>query len=389
MKPGLWARLGVFAACLAATACSGGSGSGEEEPRYDMRLYLRVSTEDSAHTRANGTWQEPYDTDTDFWFENRVRNVDVYLYDDAGKLLTRLEPVVDPTAEGPCDFAVGFNYQSGWLKIDADGNKTLSGRLVVVANSLLTGNVLDEVRFSRLVSSAPAGGSDLANTLIPMWGICTLTDIPVEPGVHYPTDGSRIEVSLLRAMAKITIRLDKEVRDDYELKEAALVGHCEYGNIVPTGAAGVVKTGELSVDGCFNPVEPGATTRYPLTVYECEETDLDGSKVQVENLIGYVPERTNPGNEEFYIDVTKVVSRKTGETIDAAGTSDGSGRYGDDFRIYFTKYADGQPSESPDDRYDVVRNHSYIFTIDDITVRKVSYTVCDWDDHDAGRIQFD
>ncbi len=354
-----------------------------------MRLYLKVSTEDSAPTRAAGTREEPYEDDTDFGFEKTVRNIDVYLYDDAGNLLTRLEPVVDPTAEGPCDFAVGFNYESSWLETDADGNKTLSGRLVVVANSLLTGNVLDEVRFGRFVSSAPVDGNDLTKTLIPMWGVCTLTNVPVEPGVHYPADGGRIEISLLRAMAKITIRLDEEVRDDYELKEAALVGHCEYGNIVPKGAAAVSSTGKLGVDGCFNPVEPGVTARYPLTEYEYEETDPDGSKVRVKNLIGYVPERTNPGNEGLYIDVTNVVSRKTGEKIDAAGTSDGSGRYEDDFKIYFTKYTDGRPSELSGDRYDVVRNHSYIFTIDDITVRKVSYTVCDWDEHVADRIQFD
>ncbi len=354
-----------------------------------MRLYLKVSTEDSAPTRANGTREEPYEDDTDFGFEKTVRNIDVYLYDDADKLLTRLEPVVDPTAEGPCDFAVGFNYESSWLNTDAAGNKTLSGRLVVVANSLLTGNVLDEVRFGRFASSAPTDGNDLAKTLIPMWGVCTLTDVPVEPGVHYPTDGRRIEISLLRAMAKITIRLDEEVRDDYELKEAALVGHCEYGNIVPKGAAAVSSTGELGVDGCFNPVEPGVTARYPLTEYEYEETAPDGSKVRVKNLIGYVPERTNPGNEGLYIDVTNVISCKTGEKIDAAGTSDGSGRYEDDFKIYFTKYTDGRPSELSGDRYDVVRNHSYIFTIDDITVRKVSYTVCDWDEHVADRIQFD
>jgi len=383
LDTGMLSKWCVIIGCMLFTACSGDEDGKSESPRtYDMRLSFKVMTNSSVHSRIDNTWGDPYEKDVAFDFEDEVRGVEAFLYLSSaeGNFLVRLDVINEESDPTKGNFTVGFDCSSDWLTVGADGRRYLSGRLVVVANcGAASGNVLESVPFCRLQTAAPVDATALRNTSIPMWGCCTLKDIPVVPNGVYPLEeDQQIEVDLLRSMAKITIKLAANIRDKYKLLGASLCGYQEYGNVVPNEASGVENTKALGVDKCFNPAGNRVSeSPYPLTPYSHTVRE-DNTEVTVSDLIGYFPEIKNPGRSKLYLKVD--IADSDGMQIEVPE---------DEFRIYFTEYDNGKPVAGNDKDYDIVRNHSYIFTITDVTGLFVTYTVCVWEDREAGDIHFD
>lgn len=375
------ARFCAVVMCHALVSCANDADKFQDFPQTEvMRLTFKVSTDLPSSSRA-GTWGDGYESDPAYDFEKKIRTIEAYLYDNSNRLITRLETDGSTAASDELDFILRIDSNSKWLNQGADGKRYLSGKLVVTANcDGLSGNALEKLRFSRDANNAPTNDSELRNSAIPMWGCCILTDIPIIPNSHYPAEGDNpVEIHLLRAMAKVTVSLSEKVRETYKLTGATLSSYQLYGNVVPNGAADIAGTTGLDIDRCFNP-EPDRmiTSPYPLTPFTHTIRDSSGKTVTVTDLIGYIPEIDNPGRDILHI--TPQIADNKGNPINADG---------DDFRIYFTEYTDGQPSETVDKDHDIIRNHSYIFTINSITMPYVDYTVCKWDDREADDIIFD
>ena len=353
-----------------AISCTGSQWEDDKLPdeppatSHLMELHFTMQPE-LVQSRA-GTWAEPYDSESAFPFENDVGNIDVLLYDRNDKFLSRLPGVINRVQgrPDPYDFTVSVNCSSDWLTPDTDGSLYLAGRLVIIANCGTTsGDGLGTIVFRQPVTAPTQPLQD--KTLIPMWGSRLIRKIPVKPNTSHFLGN----LHLLRSMAKITVELAPETAPYYNLHSASLNRYPEFGNAVPTGALEADSTLQLGIEECFNPIaDPLKTTGYPLTPFTYTTKDSNGREQTVTQLIGYVPETINPGRD-LYLSV--VIADRNGKPIEIP-----------DRRIFFTEYTDGRPSEDEADNYNLVRNHSYKFTIRNVTdIIELSYTVCDWDDY--------
>lgn len=334
-------------------------------------------------SRASLTWGDKYDSAEDFVFERSIHSVNAYFYDTDGKFVARFTTLSEPTEKNGWSFIVGTDGLDNKIVPGADGVRRISGKLIIIANcENSAGNGLGTVRFGQPASEAPSDWDEAMKTQIPMWGCCTLTDIPVSTyqGSTPPSvSENAIEIHLLRAMAKITVTLSAQARAIYQLTGVAL-SHCaESGNAVPSGASEVATTLDLEIDNCFNPATDALTdTKYNLTPHTYKIKDDNGNEVTVTDFIGYVPEIANSGRANFFM---------TADIVDNNGIPLITGE--NDLKIYFTEYVDGEPAATGDGRdFDIVRNHSYLFTIDGVTAPAVNYTVCRWTDYISGDIYF-
>lgn len=364
------AYISAIALLLSSIGCTGSQWEDKPQPGGDepdiQQMWMHFSVQSELSQSRGGTWAEPYESENPLDFENEVKSIDVLLYDRDDKFLSRLPGTIHRVQgrPDPYDFTVSVNCSSDWLTPDTDGSLYLAGRLIIIANCGTTsGDGLGSIVF-RQPPTSPALPLD-KKTLIPMWGSRLIRKIPIKPNTSHFLGN----LHLLRAMAKITVELAPETATYYKLHSATLNSYPEFGNAVPSGALEADSTLSLGVEECFNPMtDPLKASGYPLTPITYTTKDSDGREKTVTQLIGYVPETINPGRN-LYLSV--VIADRNGNPIDIP-----------DRRIFFTEYTDGRPSENDADNYNLVRNHSYKFTIRNVTdIIELSYTVCDWDDY--------
>ena len=193
---------------------------------------------------------------------------------------------------------------------------------------------------------------NISNRRIPMWGITAATPVP--------STGTTLDCYLYRAVAKVQIwvnQLAEEkgiegfVINKIEVKNIHKKGYCvsteSYDENSLNYANGAKPYAAPSV-----PNEPGTQT----VTYGSDERPLNVTQTYADQI--YIPERSNTDNDAV--------------TIDVHYTLDGEAYTG---TIEFKKDGTGN-------RFDVIRNHSYIFNINiSRTDAKLYYTVEDWDEY--------
>lgn len=204
--------------------------------------------------------------------------------------------------------------------------------------------VLSEVPFANLddlkFTSFTAGGQERDASLIPMWGVKTVK-------MDFRTDDlyDLETIYVLRAMAKIEVKLGALLQEQgYSLTRMSISNTNPQGYCLPGEAGNIGYTEGLSLNSCFRDLGIG-TYVSPAVI-----SDIGSS-----SLVMYVPEKNNTSASEEpstlslrlnYIDGNGVTT-----SIEPAD------------QIHFVNYVSGQPSG---DAYDIIRNHSYVFEINNI-----------------------
>ena len=182
---------------------------------------------------------------------------------------------------------------------------------------------------------------------IPMWGQSQLTTVP-------PTPGLSLDCYLYRAVAKVQTwvynreGIDGFIINKIEVKNIHKQGYCvstaNYDTNNPNYAGTDVKPYAL-------PSVPSGAENQTVTYSNLNEKESFSDEI-------YIPERFNKDNDAV--------------TIDVHYTFNGEAHTG---TIEFKKDGTGK-------RFDVIRNHSYIFNINiSRTDAKLYYTVEDWDEY--------
>ncbi len=301
-------------------------------------IRLRLTFAPSLSMSRADTWNDSYLSTTGDNFEDAISSVDILLYDLSGKFLSRLPWKRDNAS--PATFLVSLDSDSPWLATTADGNKILNGKITVTANSGNGESLSGPVLFNHKITELNG---------IPMWGVKQYS------GVEIKTD--RVNhlgnVAMLRAMAKVTVTLSDEIDDYYEITSVTMTGYADKGNAVPEGATTISETGNLEIDGCFNPVTSLVTQ--PLSF----QKQSDGT------YIAYIPEIEKPENSDILIKVEMIT------------TSDKRDVKLNDPHIHFVEYSDRAPT---DIAYNIIRNHCYNFEITRVSEKlETLFTVCGWD----------
>lgn len=229
---------------LGLASCS--SDSPEPAPTdSSCELVVTLDTGDTG-TRADidRPWGDPYPEEAAVAFENAVSNVAVYF-------VTPDDVVIALQATGPGGTGGSYTYRtrvnvnSSFVKDNGNGNYSISGRIVAVANcpgpapaspfSIPAFSIIDMRR----------------KELIPMWGVTTVTDLPLR--INKTSDAGTVK--LLRAVPKITIAMRDDFADLYKITKVTTDSDdwLLYANCTPAAASTAKTTDELMREGCFNP----------------------------------------------------------------------------------------------------------------------------------------
>ena len=282
----------------------------------DIDSRSRVSWEDS-ESELDSEIGSVNDNQIDLSSENGLQ-VFVYTLDGT----TLLGEVTDKDIYKISTNVYKFN---GKLSIQNLASETLQCRLMVFANC--------------------TNGTETFNynvQYIPMWGVKEttlklakgeLTDI-TEP------------IYLLRAMAKVEVKLDLSIAEDFDITSVKVNKYNVYGNVLPNGASAATSTEEMNLDAVFNPN------------VEDSGTDLYFTKVTDDEFYVYLPEYDNSIPATIKVEIDKKF-----------------------YEIKFENYVDGKASG---DSYNLVRNHYYQYTITNVVEQSVEvnftlkYQVMDW-----------
>lgn len=170
-------------------------------------------------------------------YENLIdgNGLQVLLYSLDNKYLGEVENVVVVSTENEniYQFIGNLSIDKNLIK---DG--TLACKVMTLANcpqvNMPTG--LDELQYTYSSSQN-----------IPMWGVATYKNLSIVPGTR--TDLGTIY--LLRAMAKVEVRLDESLASSYNLTEVSINEHNETGYCLPTAYRDVESTKELDTETVF------------------------------------------------------------------------------------------------------------------------------------------
>lgn len=184
---------------------------------------------------------------------------------------------------------------------------------------------------------------------IPMWGVKTIT-----------LTGDELQdlevIDLLRAVAKVEVTIASGVTAT--ISDVKLTRYNEMGYCLPYGYASVSSTGELNTDGCMNEYR---LMKSDGLAFHYDETN--------KKYFIYVPEYDNLLPADEYTQIALKVN-------DA------------DNYIQFTNYAGGV---STGERFDLVRNHIYRYTITGVETSGqliLNYQVADWTQRDSWTLDF-
>ena len=183
---------------------------------------------------------------------------------------------------------------------------------------------------------------------IPMWGVKNVS-LNFVPGKREDAG----QISLLRAMAKLEVKLGGEMAGEYELTGATLNKYNNVGNTHPALHEGFNgDTEDLGLETVLNVNTSDAATELALTKTE------DGS-----SYIVYLPEVENGTSETDWLKISVGLKEKNG-----TGTEEGS--------FFIKDYSD----EDNPVAIDIIRNHWYQYTVTGFAASEiqVEYNVLDW-----------
>ncbi|MDE6272473.1 MAG: hypothetical protein K2M31_05650 [Muribaculaceae bacterium] len=282
-------------------------------------------------TRADETWNDPYDSLTGSTYENSIQDVFMYIVtpDD---VVYPLETQLFNVEDGAREYKVNLKLGEGYAIPTDRGTYLFTGRLVAVAN--LKGG-MPSSPFENLtynISDIDRGG------YLPMWGVTDFKNVELRADATI----SGGTITMLRSLPKLTIELADNIDDKFRIISVSsprndfnLVGNCQ-----PTGGDQVLRTSSLSIEGCFNSYED---TKGPSPAARFNS--------QTKTTI-YLPEmicKPDASGLPPYYDVT--IARADGTGLPISG------------KVYLCDYEGGRPVI--DRKFSrIVRNHDYQFIID-------------------------
>ena len=332
-------------------------GQGADEGR-PMLVTFSLDVQSQSGTRAydDNQWGGNYPSHVGTDFENRIdlSTLMVFVYDTNGNFVTELPILLSEKDENnvahlTCAFPKSMNYVVG-----------TSYRFMVIANCTgknygisYNGNVPN---LAGLVFTTQSMGT------IPMWGVKTYQ-------LEKLQDDNRVldleTISLLRAVAKVGVKLSEDVAEEYDLVDIKLNYANPNGYCLPEHWNKTATTELLEHDEVFRP-----NTDADLV------TDINAktSSLVTGAYYMYVPETANnAAPNDLSIAVTL---KKDGELIEFPYENG----------IRFCKYNNGQPT---DENFNIVRNHFYDYTITEVSVGlKMNLVVAEWEDEPVWELDF-
>lgn len=328
--------------------------SGEVPVRFTLKL-----DSDGFGSRAEGdagVWNPNYTQKIGTRFDSQVDRLHVMLIDAAGNLAhVELRDYMYVAEDG------GYTF-TGNIDFGEDSWEAGTYRVMLLANcgpAIMSAKTLDELpsTIDNVMWYNP-DGSRREGVKIPMWGITTHNftfsgkkDSPEEIG----------DISLLRAVAKVEIQLDKTKMDGYKLVSATISDANSYINPFPAGwQTATVTTGDNLRHGApFNPVKTEVTCNAFTPGSFIDEAP--------QSIVFYLPEYDSAGKEAT-IDVT-LSHEATGQTLN----------YTEALHFNDENVNDGAADGNERLATDIVRNHLYQFTIDGINFGTLTYSLACWE----------
>ena len=321
------------------------------DKQYDVMFTVSLSGQ---HTRA--AWEEGYDpSEVGVPFDFRIMPDDLRMvvFTDDGE---RVGVIADldywPINEAHTEFQFMGKMPVEVLDYIAAKGKT-TYRFMVLANCADNLSGEEYITYSQAQLN-PANET----SSIPMWGVKEVDVAPL-----YNRNRLDIgEISLLRAAAKIEVKLcDKLKKDGTTINSATLKYYNQTGYVLPSGWSQVTDTQKLDQENCFR-IYRHAALNMPF-IKDKETGDYYIYITEYDN-INYTGER-NKISIEFMVN--------------------GEAKYFED-AISFCEYRDGAPVEDEDSHYNIVRNHIYEFEVLSIAGSSLvlEYTVADWTTEDWG-----
>lgn len=328
---------GVLPSCDSDDVIATGEeqASEAESPKIVFTIFMMDNDSSSGISRSS-TWGDTYDEeDEESDYEMYISSLNVLLYDSDNSYVTSVRQVsLGELSDSTYIYArnKGSDVVYTYIGTIDDMSKisnpsSFTGKIMVLANCDASETSMDGLK------STTYGVSGTTTDGIPMWGVTSLSDISFKGG-----NINLGEIDLLRAMAKVKIKLDDDVADQgYTITKAIISPYNTQGYCLPADFSTVSETGEIDRDA-INVSDSWAST--DNFVFGTSENDGNA-------VVAYLAEYDNTSS-----DVTPA-------TINVTISSDNSGEIG--ATLYFGEYNEGVYDESS--AYDIVRNHQYTYTL--------------------------
>lgn len=359
-------------AALSLVACSQDADSDDTQKNI-VSVYFTLSVNEAeasvaaksrstAPPEGTGTWQsyDPKGEADDYENAIDVDKLNVYFYKVDGTYAGKVD---DMTAYRD-DTKKNVYHIVGKMNIDKDNlvNDQFTGHMVVYANMdqpSTTAKWADDAVHNITYSYDPNNP-----TYIPMWGVKKVS-FSTTAGTQQNLD----EVSMLRAMAKVSVQLDTEIMKGWTISSISIDRWNNTGYCLPGVISGLDDTKGLT----FNNSLHVFTGSGEATAIQTTPIDFTAATASTASKNLYLPEYDNTS--------TGVTPATLSVTLtDPDGKKDGP------YKLKFVQY-DGSdaPTGAP---YDIVRNHWYQYTIYKNAERTltVKLTVRKWNREDHPEI---
>ena len=176
--------------------------------------------------------------------EYAVDHISLYFVTGSNTVLP-LSPSHIGAADNVYTYKVKINRNASFVNKNPDGSRTLSGRIVAVAN------YPDGVTPAEPLGDIPYPFSYIDNVKrIPMWGVTTLDGLNLVANATVDAG----EIKLLRSVPKITFEMADNLKSIYKITSVVpdQSDYLSVANCVPTGGTYAATTGSLLIEGCFN-----------------------------------------------------------------------------------------------------------------------------------------
>ena len=190
---------------------------------------------------------------------------------------------------------------------------------------------------------------------IPMWGV-KQTTLNLAKG---ELTNIAEPIYLLRTMAKVEVKLDARIAENFDLDSVTIDRYSAIGNVLPAYET-LADTESMDSQAIFNPNTKSIGT------------NLDLIEVANDEFCIYLPEYRNVGEDTTPASMTVVINDK-------------------EYTIEFRDYVDGQAIGNA---YNIVRNHYYQYTITSVNVAEnvilteLSYKCMPWQEINNGNLYF-
>ena len=309
---------------------------GEDNP---ITVSFVLSTQNTLTRAAEGetTWEDYDNKILGNDFENQIKSVALIVYNSANEKVAEINEFQYFAANGSDPDGCAESYLLT-AEITETIGTTGDYRFVIVANATLKTDDVDNSTYSI---------ADINTTGIPMWGAVTKS-VSTNSNVDLGT------IHLLRAVAKIELKLASTIPSQFTINEARITKSNAKGYVFPSEKT-VVSTLILNhAAQSFNPLY--------------NESDLSSNLVFT----------TASDKKSSYIYITEWATRASNNAKIALQISDGSKTY--PFEVELKNYIDGKPTG---DYHDIVRNHHYQYTITKVNTGaglELNCNVLDWEE---------